>query len=186
MTDRSKHYIVVSALLALAAIASVAILLGNDSDTAAAVVEPEQRRAFGVLRHDPEPPPPALAEAMEEVVEGPGIQLRTDGAQKVRTRIGIDVWVVPGAGVVCVIGGSPLVAGCDTTERTIRRGMSAVAIVPSPLDPAKKRYLLFGIAPDGVPKVAIRTDGGRRAEAETVYNVYSYEAPTMIHARLLR
>jgi hypothetical protein len=187
MSDRSKKLLAALTALALAGAVYLGVLLGNDgSDTAHASVEADQKKAFQVLRGAAEPPPPAIARAMEEVVEAADFGLRPEGARKVRTRIGIDAWVVPATGFVCVMGSRPLVAGCDTTERTIRRGMSAVAIVPSAFDRSQKRYQLFGLAPDGVERVAVRTEGGRRAQVPVIDNVYSYEAATMVRARLLR
>ena len=107
-------------------------------------------------------------------------------ARRVRTRIGRPAWVIPGRGFICVMGSEPIVAGCNTTAQTVKEGMSVVAIVRSPFVGGGKRYELYGVAPDGIDEVAVATGDGRKARVPVVDNVYSYEATSMIRARLLR
>jgi hypothetical protein len=127
-----------------------------------------------------------MKRAMETVVETQNFGLMFEFAQRIRTRIGEGAWVVPGNGFICVMGGQPIVAGCNTTSETIKHGMSVVAI-ELPLARYKaKRYLLFGVAPDRAKEVTIRVEHGKRDVVLVVNNVYSYRASAMIYATLIR
>jgi hypothetical protein len=149
-------------------------------------VQPQQLRAFSILRAPPETPPPNTRLAIEKAVEGRGFGLILTLGHRVPTLLGEYVWVVPGNGFICIVGNQPVVAGCNTTVETIQHGMSVVAIDP-PLSRHKaKRYILYGVTPDHVKAVAVKREDGRRTTVPVVNNVYSYRAPTMIYAKLIR
>lgn len=108
-------------------------------------------------------------------------------AQRVRTQVGADAWIVPGEGYICVMRAPGGVAGCNTTAETINQGMSLVALDSAPHDRNdRKRYLLLGIAPDGVRKVTVRTEGGIEVTVPVIDNTYAYRAGRMMHATLVR
>lgn len=152
----------------------------------APTVQPQQLRAFSILRAPPETPPPNMRLAMERTVEGRGFGLMFALAHRVPTLVGEDAWVVPGNSFICVMGNQPIAAGCNTTAETIKHGMSVVAI-DRPLPRHKtKRYILFGVAPDSVKTVAVKRQDGRRLTVPVFNNVYSYYAPTMIYATVVR
>jgi len=121
---------------------------------------------------------------MERVVEGRGFGLKLAAAHRVPTRVGESAWVVPGEGFICIMASQPIVAGCDTTARTIKRGMSVVAITRETPGQGTKAYTLFGIAPDGVKRATIRPNGEAPIDVPVVNNVYAYRASTMLHAAL--
>jgi hypothetical protein len=123
---------------------------------------------------------------MEITVESGNFGLMYEFAQRTRTRIGLDAWVVPGAGFICVMRAPKVVAGCNSTAETIKHGMSVVAIDPPSGPHRPKRYVLVGIAPDGVKAVAVRGEDGLRAIVRVVDNVYAYRASTMVYATLRR
>jgi len=179
----------VALALSVGLVCAVLVLRGGAGAQRTAVrmpeVEPAQRKAFAVLRAEPDRPSAELAGQMENVVEGRGFGLHTSLARKVRTQLGDDAWVVPGNGYLCVMASTPIVAGCNTTSATIAQGMSVVAILPAALG-GGKQYDLFGLAPDGVQEVAVKPDRGQPTLVPVVHNVYSYAASTMLHARLVR
>jgi hypothetical protein len=143
----------------------------------------QQLGSFAVLRTSgPETPRPALKLEMERTVEPINFGLVYRYAQLVHTATGADAWVIPGHGYMCVLGGHPIAAGCDTTSETIRHGMSVVAISPSHSSP--QRYLLLGLAPDRAREAIIEA-GDSRYRVPIVNNVYAVRASTMPRSRLL-
>jgi hypothetical protein len=149
-------------------------------------VPARQLRAFSILRAPPETPPLNDRLAMEKTVEGRGFGLMFELAHRVPTLLGEYTWIVPGDGYICIMANRPIVAGCNTTLETIQRGMAVVAIHPPLPHHSAKRYVLYGIAPDGVHTVVVKPEHGRRAIARVLNNVYSYRASTMLYTTLVR
>lgn len=158
----------------------------------AAVVVPrlelKQLRAFSVLRTPPEWPIPEKRQAMERAVEGEHFGLMFQFAQEVSTHAGVNAWIVPGNGFVCVMRASkdlPIAAGCNTTAETLKHGMSVVATDPPLRGHKDKRYLLLGIAPDGAKSATVKIEGGGRVTVPVINNVYAYRAHYMMYAKLV-
>lgn len=154
---------------------------GNDTPR----IESQQLAAFSILRRTaPNGLAPSLQRRMEATVEPGHFGLMYEFAQRTSTNTGADAWVVPGSGFICVMRAPKVVAGCNSTSETIRRGMSVVAIDPPSRPHGPKRYFLLGIAPDGVKAVAIKGEDGSHAVVPVINNVYSYGASTMVYATL--
>ena len=113
----------------------------------------------------------------------PGVNL--DLAHRVTTSVGIDAWVLPGDGIVCVARDITGTIGCNSTANTIRQGMTLEEQQQPQPGQHGNRYLLLGIAPDNVKTVAIHPDHGPPQIAQIAHNVYAYLGRSPAHIRLI-
>lgn len=185
--------IAIALIAAVAAAAGVVLLWARDGHTASRFhlrsasssyrLPLQQLDSFAILRTSgPEMPAPALKLSMERAVEAVNFGLLFQFAQRVRTEAGVDAWVIPGRGYMCVLGGRPVVAGCNTTDQTIKNGMSVVAVAPRS---SRKRYLLLGLAPDRARAAIVEVNGGRRYRVPIVDNVYAFRASAIPRAKVV-
>jgi hypothetical protein len=151
-------------------------------------IEPErQERSFGVLRTPPEPPSFDMVRAIARTVAGQGFNLMLERAQRVWTTVGENAWVVPGDGYICVMRDETAVAGCNTTQETIREGMTVVIRNQGRIPAGSKRYLLLGIAPDGIKAAKLVARSGHVLTVPVIDNVFAARSVTLIRpAGLLR
>ena len=140
--------------------------------------EPQQLRAFSVLRKPVAIPSPAMKAAIEKTLgtEVLRLGLNLNLAHRVVTAAGIVAWVVPGNHFICVFRDRTGTAVCDTALLAIAYGMRLVA---SNTTHSPAEYYVLGIAPNGVSAVKVSTRGHTRTVAVTD-NVYSYRAHSSI------
>jgi hypothetical protein len=107
-------------------------------------------------------------------------------ARRVAVRAGVDGWVIPGNGFICVFPEGRRAVGCNTTARTIEQGMRVVIPANAGESPQKAHeYISLGIAPDAVKKVVV-DDGRERRAVRVLRNVYSFRSKTPAKVELER
>jgi len=179
------------AAAALAATAGGGCGDGEDDSTSARIERltgSAQPAPLAVLRGAPEPLPRAARAAIAGSPTQRDLGLRLDGAQRVRTRIGERLWVLPGEQGVCIVRDRTGQAGCETNRRLAREGFTLALPEPAgQTDPSSRHYVVFGLAPDGVRTVRLvrsRTRSTLRVRVRD--NVYSYVGWSPIRVRLDR
>jgi hypothetical protein len=147
--------------------------LQDRTDSAAiSQTQPQQRKAFSVLRTPPEMLPLAMRATIATATQRKRLGLQPHLAQRVATRTGAVAWIVPGNGILCLFQDRTGAHDCNPTSEAIRHGMTLVVFEPPERPEATpKRYLVLGAAPDRVETVRIRSRTVIRAPV--VDNVYA-------------
>jgi hypothetical protein len=110
--------------------------------------------------------------------------LRFNHAKFVRTPIARGIWVVRGAFLTCIFQAVRAAASCGPDAYVFNhglqlgvgsnRGYSSQAPHPS-------RFLIFGIEPDGVRAVIIRSLSGHRTKKDVVHNAFAMQASSPMY-----
>jgi hypothetical protein len=111
--------------------------------------------------------------------------LRFDRARYASTPIGVDLWMVPGRGVTCLVRAKTAASVCNTTVVAERRGILLEIFKPgtSPQD-LPTRFLALGIAPNWTKKVQVKV--GRKVRTIPVIdNAYGIRANVPIQFQRL-
>lgn len=134
----------------------------------AAELTPAQLRAFSVLRAPSQTPPGTTRAAIEKATRGTPLQgVNVNRAHRVTTAVGIDAWVLPGDGMLCVARDMTGTIACDSTPNAIARGIALEEQQPS------GQWLLLGLAPDRARTVTVTPDKGPPEVLPVRGNVYS-------------
>lgn len=127
------------------------------------LVEARQLKSFALLRTLPEGLPKAVRRSLGPSAHGMRWQL----AQRLPTQLRSPVWLVPGAGVICLVLWERRVAAsfCPTAQAALQHGVAGVFIrVPSaPWFGTPGRRLVIGVAPDRASEILIHTHGSVRS-----------------------
>lgn len=111
----------------------------------------------------------ALGPEMAEL----GISLST--GYLLKTRLGIDIWVVQGNSIACMFNAHNFAVSCDTAVNTVRHGLVSVS-GPSPMAYKHPPVVALGIVPNGVRAVRLGVLGGRDRVVPVLNNTFALRA----------
>jgi hypothetical protein len=123
--------------------------------------EPRQSENLPLLRTPPEGLPPEVTGILRQPTFGMNWEL----AQRIPTSARGRFWVVPGRGVLCVLGQEDtesVSSNCTKTPHAIAHGLAAILVSENPSPAAgesRYRRLMVGIAPNGARAMRVYTDG---------------------------
>lgn len=107
------------------------------------------RATFALLRDDAEPATRLMKDRMGE---GAAAAL---GAHEARTPNG-PIWLVASnSGRICLFAGRPPASACESSSLALKQGLT-IGVVESPSDPSRRRFVLYGVVPDGRTSVKVR------------------------------
>ncbi|HXE45082.1 MAG TPA: hypothetical protein VN635_07780 [Conexibacter sp.] len=107
-------------------------------------------------------------------------------SHRIRTRLGITAWVVPGDGYICVVQDATATSACDSTQGVVENGISVLKKLPPTSAPRLgPRYLLLGMAPDDVRIVRILPDRGQPTAVPVQQNVFVSLSSTPVRAAVV-
>lgn len=124
-----------------------------------ASVLPGAARSFALLRTRPEGVPSAVQQALSGRLQG----INWGQAQRLPTSAPPKVWVVPGAGRLCIVERqvrAAVAVSCASVDDVRRRGLATVMLRDGNRESPGLR-VIAGIAPHGVRRVFIHTAGSR-------------------------
>jgi hypothetical protein len=135
----------------------------------------QSRSPFRVLRQRAITVPGQVAEKIEESLGAPPGALRTAEGYYARTVSGA-LWIVRGQELLCLLQVGRGALSCGISEITARHGLTlSVFDAPQYSGDTLHRFLMFGIAPDGVRSVSVQTEKGRQ-RIRVKHNIYAAHA----------
>lgn len=131
------------------------------------------------------PFPPPLRRGLRETLGDPRpLRLRYEEARLFSTEVGVDVWLLRGHRVVCLVRDRTASAACTTEADAARSGLVLqLGILPRPGAPPSE-FLLLGVAPDGVAAARIEGRTGSR-QVTVAGNVFAARAKAPLSVRQL-
>jgi hypothetical protein len=144
---------------------------GKASHSDPGIAAREQTRHFALMRSAAVDIPPKLAIHLRHVIGAPRAAL--NHAQARFARVGSKgFWLVSGRNIVCIAESGKGAVGCDTPQDFSRHGLNiGVFSPPKRPDGRLRRFVVFGVAPDGVRAVRARV-GKRSISARVHRNAY--------------
>lgn len=132
----------------------------------------------------PEAMPMRMRRRIAEVLHGVGaLHLQFNKAQRGRTPVGVDLWIVEGRGVTCLFLEETLASSCRTRVEARRQGIWLETYKISKVHPEQpSHFLALGAVPDGVHVVPVTIAGSPRA-VRVRKNVWAIRAETPIEFR---
>jgi hypothetical protein len=86
------------------------------------------------------------------------------------------IWLVADANrEVCLFAGDPPAYSCEPAPLALRRGI-VLGVVENPAESSKRRFLLYGVVPDGRPTVRIKVGNHASRSVRVRHGAFSVRA----------